>query len=266
MLISVRGNIRKKCSTTGTTGTTITKLPIALLRGLGALFRHPFFLLVCGFGFSTFLGSYITHSLDQQQRDRESVTKSFDALRSASDDLLVAFAEFQVRALHLRDQIVANGPAMQRASTDYEAAYIRWIQRAAADGAVIEQMYENTSVSHTVLNYLSAFEFASGVVDTCMRSYIASPQRWTDVKNTDVACDVGAPLGRVAMNQEMVELGFCVRIYALAVRPTPTLDFLPPVLRDQLLHRAFDLASTKCSVDSRLMLHTTGLTPAQSRT
>ena len=65
------------------------------------LSKHPAVLLILGFLLSGVVGTWVTHLLDQQQRERDATVKSMDDLRASMDDLSAAFSDYFYRSIAL---------------------------------------------------------------------------------------------------------------------------------------------------------------------
>jgi hypothetical protein len=213
--------------------------------------RHPLIVLAFGFVLSTLFGTWITHRLDHQQKEREAITRNFDAVRAATDDLTVAMARYQTRTLHLLDQIVVSNrtPHFDSAANDYEAAYVNWVERSAADQAIILQMYQGTPEFSSAQAYFRGFEQNSAALDACARLYLAIPSMRDGIVQAGVTCPMPQPGATFEMSHKMLELGFCVRVFVAAARPIPSIDFMETDLRNAAMHHAFSMAKDMCWVD-----------------
>ncbi|SHL06871.1 hypothetical protein [Paraburkholderia terricola] len=219
--------------------------------------RHPLTVVTFGFVLSTLFGTWITHRLDHQQKEREAITRNFDAVRAATDDLTVAMARYQTRTLHLLDQIVVSNHTthFDNAANDYEAAYVNWVERSAADQAVILQMYQGTSVFSSVQEYFRGFEQNSAALDACARMYLAFPNMRAGIAQAEITCHTPQPNVTFQMSHKMLELGFCVRVFVAAARPFPKIDFMESDFRDAAMHQAFSMAKGICWADTAGFLH-----------
>ena len=183
--------------------------------------------VLLGFLLSTILGTWITHRLDDQQKQREAITKSHDAVRAATDDLTVSLAQYQMRTMHLLDQIVAPSRTSRfdEAARDYETAYANWVERSSADRAVIEQFHQSTPVIRDVQNYFWGFEKVSNALDGCLRLYLAVPDLREGIEHADITCHP-SPQTTFVLSKQMYELHFCVRGFLMTARPDPNSDFM----------------------------------------
>jgi hypothetical protein len=211
-------------------------------------------LVVVTFGFvlSTLFGTWITHRLDHQQKEREAITRNFDAVRAATDDLTVAMARYQTRTLHLLDQIVVSNRTthFDSAANDYEAAYVNWVERNAADQAIILQMYQGTPEFSSVQAYFRGFEQNAIALDACARMYLAMPNLRDGIVRAEITCHTPQPDVTFQMSPKVLELGFCVRVFVAAARPIPSIDFMETDFRNAAMHQAFSMAKGRCWVDS----------------
>ncbi|WGS50848.1 hypothetical protein LFL96_04920 [Paraburkholderia sp. D15] len=210
-----------------------------------------------GFVLSTILGTWITHRLDQQQKEREAITRSHDAVRAATDDLTVSLAQYQMRTMHLLDQIVAPARTSRfdEAARDYETAYANWVERSSADRAIIEQFYQSTPVIDDVRNYFWGFEKVSNAVDGCLRLYLAMPGLRDDIEHADITCH--SLQTTFVLSKQMYELHFCVRGFLVTARPDPNRDFVERDAENVSLQSRMAFFKPLCREDKTGLLHET---------
>lgn len=190
------------------------------------ILRHPLLLLLVGSVITGFLANWFTHRMDEQQKQREATVKTFDSVRGALDDMTISLAQYQARTLHLIDQfsVGAHSPLAIDSMKAYEAAYVNWRERSAADDAILQQTYRDTPMGNQVRTYLSAFDMTSNAIDACMRIYLALPAASSAMTHGDLLCE-SSDGKHYKADQRLLHLGYCVNAFVITTRPWPKADF-----------------------------------------
>ncbi|WP_175752231.1 hypothetical protein [Burkholderia anthina] len=204
------------------------------------LARHPAVLVILGFLLSGILGTWVTHLLDQQQREREANVKSMDDLRASMDDLSAAFSDYFYRSIALVNlrESGATQSQLSAARTEYEAAHYKWQQRLTVDGPNIQERYpapENDVSAAVILGSLKA---ASGFVDDCIEQGTLR-QRKAPVRGSDfqVVCTDTSVAGGVTADDRLIATGVCVNLFTMLMRPNPSNDSAGRRFNDDIVWR-----------------------------
>jgi len=192
------------------------------------LSRHPAVLVILGFLLSGIVGTWVTHLLDQQQRERESMAKSMDTVRSSMDDLSAAFSDYfnrSVAFVNLRESD-ATQPLLSAARADYETAYDKWQQRLTVDGPNIQERYpapENDVSAGVVIGNLRA---ASGFVNDCVEQGKLR-ERKVPVRgsNYHVVCTDTSAAAEITADDRLIATGVCMNLFMILMRPNPNNDY-----------------------------------------
>jgi hypothetical protein len=134
------------------------------------ILRHPFVLVLLSSLLTLVVGSWLTATYQERQREREATVKSMDELRGAIDDVSLAFNQYSLAATNLVELKEHGSPPDKIAAAQiaYEDAYNNWHLKYLADEPNIrERMPGNRGGDATVLMLTEAY-LGSIAVDVCI--------------------------------------------------------------------------------------------------
>ncbi|MEM5389440.1 hypothetical protein VSR68_38660 [Paraburkholderia phymatum] len=197
-------------------------------RLLDRLSRHPAILVILGFLLTGGLGTWVTHLLDQQQREREAIVKSMDDLRASMDDLSAAFSDYFYRSIALIN-LRESGATQSQLSpllAEYEAAHYKWEQRLTVDGPNIQERYPASENDVSAAVIIGSLKAASGFVDDCIqRGTLRERKPTVRGRVNKVVCTDTSALAEITADDRLVATGVCVNLFMMMMRPDPKNDF-----------------------------------------
>ncbi|MEM5342406.1 hypothetical protein [Paraburkholderia azotifigens] len=222
---------------------------------LDQIFKHPAVLVAMGFLLSGVLGGWLTHRLDQQQRERESSVKSMDDLRASIDDLNAAFSDYIDRANKLVDlresEAAASEIAVARA--DYQSAYYKWDQRLSVDAPNIRQRYPATADDPGVWPITVSLQMGTGFVSDCLEHgvLLKRPQTIRGSVMKIVCKDTTAKV-EITVRERLLAMALCVGLFTTEMRPDPKDDLIDTRLYDPFRRAVTEQVKKNCDTQ-RLM-------------
>lgn len=210
-------------------------------RLLDRLARHPAILVILGFLLSGLLGTWVTHLLNQQQREREANVKSMDDLRASMDDLSAAFSDYFYRSIafiNLRES-GATEAQLSAARTEYEAAHFKWEQRLTVDGPNIQERYPAPENDFSAAAIIGSLKAASGFVDGCIEQGTLR-QRKVPIRGSkyQVVCADTSVASGITADDRLVATGVCVNLFTMLMRPNPNNDSADRRINADIVWRA----------------------------
>jgi hypothetical protein len=134
------------------------------------ILRHPFMLVLLSSLLTLVVGSWLTATYQERQREREATVRSMDELRGAIDDVSLAFYQYSLAATNLVALKEQGSPPdkIAAAQAAYEDADNNWHLKYFADEPNIQQrMPGNRGGDATVLMLTEAY-VGSIAVDVCI--------------------------------------------------------------------------------------------------
>lgn len=197
------------------------------IRTLDAVFRHPVVLLLLTSALSIGIGSWLTATYQERQREREATVRSMDELRGAIDDISLAFEQYSSAASHLIALREASAPADQltTAQAAYNEANERWQLKAFGDIPNVRQRMPGNRGGDMTVVILEEISMGALALDSCLERGAVERVPGSDTKKR-IACSLhikGFP--ELSADDRVGRLDRCFTLFHLLVRPDPKNDF-----------------------------------------
>jgi hypothetical protein len=190
--------------------------------------KHPAVLVILGFALSGLLGGWLTHRLDQQQREREARIRSMDDLRASIDDLNAVSADYffrSIRLVNLRESGALEGE-LSSAQADYQAAYYKWVQRLSVDRPNINQRYPSSLYDSSVGTITLNLQQSAWFVNDCIeRATLRKHTQPDGASAQKIVCTDRFSKAVVTAEERLLAMDRCVRGFTFPMRPNPNDDF-----------------------------------------
>lgn len=194
---------------------------------LDPIFRHPVVLLLLTSALSIGIGSWLTASYQERQREREATVRSMDELRGSVDDISLAFEQYDLATTHLLTLREAGVPADQLtvAKAAYDDTNERWQLKAFGDLPNVRQRMPGKRGGDATMLILEEISMGAYMLDTCLSKGTVESIPGNGA-NKRIACALhikGFP--ERSADERLGRLGACVYSFHLLVRPDPKNDF-----------------------------------------
>jgi len=196
-------------------------------KALDPIFRHPVTLILISSLLTLGIGSWLTANYQERLREREATARSMDELRSAIDDVSLAFEQYSATAsnlIALREQ-GASPNQLEAAQASYEKAANAWHLKYFGDAPNIRQRMPGNRGGDATVVILTELYFGSVELDTCLghgkvQDVVAGGAQ------KEIACALrmkGRP--ELSADKRIIRLTECAELFHVLIRPDPKNDF-----------------------------------------
>ncbi len=194
---------------------------------LDPILRHPLTLVLLSSVLTLGVGSWLTATYQERQREREATVKSMDELRAAIDDVAFSFVQYNSASTDLISLKESGAPTDQvtAAQTAFNNAGEMWRQKFFVEVPNIRQRMRGNRGGDATMAILTEIEVGSIMLDTCLGAGRVESVPG-GVAKTRITCAYHVKGYRdLSADERAARLGQCFQWFQLFVRPDPKNDF-----------------------------------------